>query len=103
MSSPHTPEMQAASIIEQNPISPIETPLIPTVSQERLILETLLDDLEDRAKIRQRVQAVEDISQASDRQRTEKIKLWADRLEVHPRTVTRLLERVEQEGLAALG
>jgi Mn-dependent DtxR family transcriptional regulator len=31
-----------------------------------------------------------------------KIKLWADRLEVHPRTVTRLLERVEQEGLASL-
>ncbi len=102
MSSPHMPEMQAASIIEQNSISPIDTPLIPSVSQERLILESLLEDLDDRVKVMQRVQAVEDISQASEHQRTEKIKLWADRLEVHPRTVTRLLERVKQEGLASL-
>jgi putative transposase len=106
MSSSHTSEMQAISIIEQDSIEQyskeIETPLTPTVSQERLIIESLLEDLEDRAKIMQRIQAVEDISQASDHQRTEKIKLWADRLEVHPRTVTRLLERVEQEGLSSL-
>ncbi len=102
MSSPHTPEMQSASMIEQDSISPIETPLIPTVPQERLILESLLEYLDDRAKVMQRVQAVEDISQASEHQRTAKIKLWAARLEVHPRTVTRLLERVEQEGLASL-
>jgi putative transposase len=107
MSSPHMPEMQAASIIEQKLVEhyeEIETPITPTVPPlpERLILESLLEDLDDRAKIMQRVQAVEDIKQASDHQRTEKIKLWADRLEVHPRTVTRLLERVEQEGLASL-
>ncbi|WP_310485678.1 transposase family protein [Chamaesiphon sp. VAR_48_metabat_403] len=106
MLSPHTPEMQAASVIDRDSIEQhseeIETPLTPTVPQERLIIESLLEDLEDRAKIMQRVQAVEDISQASEHQRTEKIKLWADRLEVHPRTVTRLLERVEQEGLASL-
>jgi putative transposase len=107
MSSPHMPEMQATYIIEQKSVEhseEIETPITPTVPPlpERLILESLLEDLEDRAKIMQRVQAVEDIKQASDHQRTEKIKLWADRLEVHPRTVTRLLERVEQEGLASL-
>jgi putative transposase len=107
MSSPHMPEMQAASIIEQKLVEhseEIETPITPTVPPlpERLILESLLEDLDDRAKIMQRVQAVEDIKQASDHQRTEKIKLWADRLEVHPRSVTRLLERVEKEGLAAL-
>ena len=106
MLSPHTPEMQAASVIDRDSIEQhseeIETPLTPTVPQERLIIESLLEDLEDRAKIMQRVQAVEDSSQASEHQRTEKIKLWADRLEVHPHTVTRLLERVKQEGLASL-
>ena len=102
MSSIHKPEMQAASIIEQNSISPIDAPPISTVSPERLILESLLEELEDREKIMRRVQAVEDIKQAATRQRSEKIQLWADRLEVHPRTVTRLLERVEKEGLASL-
>jgi putative transposase len=107
MSSSHTPEIQAAAfIIEQNlseqHSEKIETFLSPGVPQERLILESLLEDLEDRAKIMQRVQAVEDIKQAPAHQRREKIKLWADRLEVHPRSVTRLLERVEKEGLASL-
>ena len=108
MSSAHTPEIQDVNYsteqasVEQHSTGSDATPLAPTVSQERLIIESLLEDLEDRAKIMQRVQAVEDISQASDHQRTEKIKLWADRLEVHPRTVTRLLERVKQEGLASL-
>jgi putative transposase len=107
MSSSHTPEIQAAAfIIEQNlseqHSEKIETSLSPGVPQERLILESLLEDLEDRAKIMQRVQAVEDIKQAPAHQRREKIKLWADRLEVHPRSVTRLLERVEKEGLASL-
>ncbi len=106
MSSLHTPEIQAVSIIEQNSSEQhsekIETSLSPAVPQERLILESLLEDLEDRAKIMQRVQAVEDIKQAPAHQRREKIKLWADRLEVHPRSVTRLLERVEKEGLASL-
>jgi putative transposase len=50
----------------------------------------------------QRFQAVEDIKQAPTHKRREKINLWADRLEVHPRSVTRLLERVESEGLASL-
>ena len=62
----------------------------------------MLENLDDRAQVLRRVQAVEDISQAPKQQRREKIKLWADRLEVHPRTVTRLLERVEKEGLASL-
>jgi putative transposase len=108
MSSPHTPEIQdVASIIEQSSVEQRSegsdaTPLALTVPQERLILESLLEDLEDREKIMRRVQAVEDIKQAPTHKRREKIKLWADRLEVHPRSVTRLLERVEKEGLASL-
>ena len=105
MPSSHTPETQATFTIEQNSIAQseeIKISLSPAVPQERLILESLLEDLDDRAKVMQRVGAVEDISQAPKHQRREKIKLWADRLEVHPRSVTRLLERVEKEGLAAL-
>ena len=106
MQSSHTPETQATFTTEQNSIEQhseeIKISLSPAVPQERLIIESLLEDLEGQAKIRQRVQAVEDISQAPEHQRTEKIKLWADRLEVHPRTVTRLIERVKQEGLASL-
>jgi hypothetical protein len=69
MSSPHMPEMQATSIIEQKSVEhsdEIETPIAPTVPPlpERLILESLLEDLDDRAKIMQRVQAVEDIKPA---------------------------------------
>ena len=109
MSSPHTPETQATSSdIDQNSVEQLQpqksdtTTLNSTAPQERLIIESMLEGLDDQAKVMRRVQAVEDISQASEHQRTEKIKRWADRLEVHPRTVTRLLERVEKEGLASL-
>jgi putative transposase len=109
MSLPHTPETQAIfSNIEQNSIQQTHsqerdtTALNSTVPQERLILESMLEDSDEQAKVMRRVRAVEDISQAPKHQRREKIKLWADRLEVHPRTVTRLLERVEKEGLASL-
>jgi hypothetical protein len=59
MSSPHMPEMQAASIIEQKSVEhseEIETPITPTVPPlpKRLILESLLEDLDDRVKIMQR-------------------------------------------------
>ena len=109
MSSLDTPEIQArSSDLEQNSIQQLHsqerdtTALNSTVPQERLILESMLENLDDRAQLMRRVQAVEDISQAPKQQRREKIKLWAARLEVHPRTVTRLLERVEKEGLASL-
>ncbi|HEY9660757.1 MAG TPA: hypothetical protein V6C65_20055, partial [Allocoleopsis sp.] len=70
--------------------------------KERLILEELIENLEDKAKVMLRYQAVVEITQASDSLKKEKIRLWADRLEVHERTVTRLLQRVEKEGVAAL-
>lgn len=73
-----------------------------SVIKERMILEELIEDVEQKAKVLRQLQAVVEISQASDVLRKEKIKLWAERLEVHQRTVTRLCEKVEKEGVAAL-
>lgn len=73
-----------------------------SVIKERMILEELLIDVEQKAKVLRQLQAVVEISQASEALRKEKIKLWAQKLEVHQRTVTRLCEKVEKEGVAAL-
>ncbi|GAB4371139.1 MAG: hypothetical protein Kow00121_12410 [Elainellaceae cyanobacterium] len=73
-----------------------------TVSKDRMILEELIEDMEDKKKVLLRYQAVMEITQASENLKKEKIELWADRLGVHERTVTRLLEKVEKEGVAAL-
>lgn len=73
-----------------------------SVIKERMILEELIEDVEQKAKVLLKYQAVVEISQASDALRKEKIKLWADGLEVHQRTITRLCEKVEKEGVAAL-
>lgn len=72
------------------------------LTKDRMILEELIEDVEQKAKVLLRYHAVVEISQAPDALRKEKIKLWADRLEVHERTVTRLCEKVEKEGVAAL-
>ncbi|MBM0743949.1 DDE-type integrase/transposase/recombinase [Phormidium sp. CLA17] len=71
-------------------------------AKERLILEELIEDAEQKEKILLRYRAVAEISQAPDTLKKEKIKLWADRLGVHERTVTRLCEKVGNEGVAAL-
>jgi putative transposase len=75
---------------------------VQPVAKERLILEELFEDVEQKAKVLLRYHAVVEISQASDALKKEKVKLWADRLEVHERTVTRLCEKVEKEGVSAL-
>ena len=73
-----------------------------SVIKERMILEDLIIDVEQKAKVLRQFQAVVEISQASEALRKEEIKLWAQRLDVHQRTVTRLCEKVEKEGDAAL-
>ena len=73
-----------------------------SVIKERMILEDLIIDVEQKAKVLRQFQAVVEISQASEALRKEEIKLWAQRLEVHQRTVTRLCKKVEKEGVAAL-
>lgn len=50
-----------------------------------------------------RIEAVEDINQASDEYKQEKIRLWADRLEKHPPTIERYVRKANgPDGLAAL-
>ena len=70
--------------------------------QDYKILIELLDDLDQQKKVMLKIEAVEDILQASEQLRQEKIQLWAKRLEKHPRTITRWIQKVEKEGLAAI-
>jgi putative transposase len=96
-------------------IPPAEDPLIPQSStapvvveqggsrtQEYKILTELIEDVEVKKKVMLKMQAIEEIRQAPPEQRQQKINLWAARLEKHPRTITRMLARVEREGLASL-
>jgi putative transposase len=62
----------------------------------------LIEDLDKRRKVMRKIEAIEDINQASDDRRQEKIQLWADRLEKDPRTITRWLEKAQKEGLASI-
>lgn len=71
-------------------------------TQQFRILTELIEDVEEKKKVMLRLQAVEEIRQAPDELKQQKIKQWADRLEKHPRTITRMLAKVEKEGLAAL-
>ncbi len=66
------------------------------------ILIELIEDLDQRRAVMQKVQAIEDIMQASGALKQEKIQLWSDRLGKHPRTITRWLEKSEKEGLASI-
>ncbi len=71
-------------------------------TQEYTILIELIEDLDQKKEVMRKVEAIEDILQAADELKQEKIQQWADRLEKHPRTITRWLEKVEKKGLAAI-
>ena len=67
------------------------------------ILIELIEDLDKRREIMRKIEAVEDINQASDQHKREKIRLWADRLEKHPSTIERYVKQANgPDGLAAL-
>jgi putative transposase len=66
------------------------------------ILIELIEDLDKQKEVMRKIEAIEDIIQASDELKQEKIQLWADRLEKHPRTITRWLEKAEKDGLASI-
>lgn len=71
-------------------------------TQEHRILIELIEDLDEKREVMRKIEAIEEILQAADELKPEKIQQWADRLEKHPRTITRWLEKVEKEGLAAI-
>jgi putative transposase len=58
--------------------------------------------LDKRRFVMQKLDAIEDILQTSDDLKQDKIQLWAERLEKHPRTITRWLEKAQKDGLAAI-
>ncbi|WP_199318568.1 DDE-type integrase/transposase/recombinase [Leptolyngbya sp. FACHB-541] len=69
------------------------------------ILTDLIEDVEDldkRREVMRWIEAIEDIIQAPDDLQQERIQLWADRLEKHPRTIERALEKAEKEDLASI-
>lgn len=66
------------------------------------ILIELIEDLDKRREVMRKIEAIEDITQASNELKKERIQLWADRLEKDPRTITRWLEKAEKEGLASI-
>jgi hypothetical protein len=61
-------------------------------AKDRMILEELLEDAEQKMRIMLKFQAAVEILQAPDKLKKEKVKLWADRLEVSTKTVERLIE-----------
>lgn len=48
------------------------------------------------------MEAIEDICNAAEGSKQERIKHWARLLGKHPRTITRMLEKAQKEGLAAI-
>lgn len=71
-------------------------------AKDRMILEELLEDAEQKMRIMLKFQAAVEILQAPDKLKKEKVKLWADRLEVSTKTVERLIEAFNEYGVAAL-
>ncbi len=82
---------------------PVVTALVEEEQQPaHKILIELVEDLDKRREVMRKIEAIEDIMQASDELKQEKIQLWSDRLGIHPRTITRWLEKAEKEGLASI-
>lgn len=71
-------------------------------AKDRMILEDLLEYAEQKMRIMLKFQAAVEILQAPDTLKKEKVKLWADRLEVSTKTVERLIEAFNEYGVAAL-
>ena len=66
------------------------------------ILEELLEDAEDKIEILTKYQVIVEIKQASHSDRQKVIKKWAKKLHKHERTIKRLVQKVNEEGLSAL-
>lgn len=94
--------MESAKISPTQDAEAAQTDQEQPATQEYKILIELLEDLDEKREVMRKIEAIEEILQAAEELKQEKIQLWADRLEKHPRTITRWLEKVEKEGLAAI-
>ncbi|MDZ8069698.1 MAG: transposase family protein [Nostoc sp. DedQUE08] len=87
------------------PSQDVEIPQIqdeePKTKEYKILIE-LIEDLDKKKEVMLKVEAIEDILQASDEVKEERIQSWAEKLEKHPRTIKRWLAKVEKEGLAAI-
>jgi len=94
--------MESAEILPAQDAEATQADQEQPPTQEYTILVELIEDLDQKKEMMRKVEALEDILQASEELKQEKIKLWADRLEKHPRTISRWLEKVQKEGLAGI-
>lgn len=94
--------MESAKISPTQDTEAAQTDQEQPPTQEYNILIELIEDLDEKREVMRKVEAIEEILQAADELKQEKIQQWADRLEKHPRTITRWLEKVEKKGLAAI-
>jgi putative transposase len=94
--------MESAEILHVQDAEATQADQEQPQTQEYTILVELIEDLDQKKEMMRKVEALEDILQASEELKQEKIKLWADRLEKHPRTISRWLEKVQKEGLAGI-
>jgi putative transposase len=94
--------MESAKISPTQDTEAAQTDQEQPPTQEYKILIELIEDLDEKREVMRKVEGIEDILQADEEVKPEKIQQWADRLEKHPRTITRWLEKVEKEGLAAI-
>ncbi|HEY9669974.1 MAG TPA: DDE-type integrase/transposase/recombinase [Waterburya sp.] len=94
--------MESAEISPTQDTEAAQTDQEQPPTQEYTILIELIEDLDQKKEVMRKVEAIEEILQADEELKPEKIQQWADRLEKHPRTIRRWLEKVEKEGLAAI-
>ncbi|MBD3883922.1 transposase [Phormidium tenue FACHB-886] len=98
--------MEDFGTLSPGQLSPVPSGVTALVEENQQpvhkILIELIEDLDKRREVTRKIEAIEDINQASDDRKQEKIQLWADRLEKDPRTITRWLEKAQKEGLASI-
>jgi putative transposase len=61
-----------------------------------------IEDAQTQREILLKMEAIEDIRNAAEGSKQERVKQWAQKLGKHPRTITRMLSKAQKEGLAAI-
>lgn len=78
------------------------TELTTATQPSHLIWTSQIEDAQTQTEILLKMEAIEDIRNADLSSKQERIKQWAQKLGKHPRTITRMVEKAQKEGLAAI-
>lgn len=78
------------------------TELTTATQPSHSIWTSQIEDAQAQTEILLKMEAIEDIRNAELSSKQERIKQWAQKLGKHPRTITRMVEKAEKEGLAAI-